>query len=202
MIDAILGDNVKARLLMPDGEYVKKDAVGPSLDSQEFFMEQAVKSEEEAALKKQNAPKREHVSAKAQQAAAPAPDAQPTCPSCGAPHDPAAKFCRKCGAQKARCDKTCNRRYTEQITPHVNRLKQERRFNIPNRRFCLVFYMYLILTCRLFYVLSVEAAVSDSLGDVLAVYHLRAVHVGYRSADLEYSAVSSCGQTHPVKHIL
>ena len=32
-----------------------------------------------------------------QQAAAPAPDAQPTCPSCGAPHDPAAKFCRKCG---------------------------------------------------------------------------------------------------------
>ena len=72
MIDAILGDNVKARLLMPDGEYVKKDAVGPSLDSQEFFMEQAVKSEEEAALKKQNAPKREHVSAKAQQAAAPA----------------------------------------------------------------------------------------------------------------------------------
>lgn len=72
MIDAILGDNVKARLLMPDGEYVKKDAVGPSLDSQEFFMGQAVKSEEEAALKKQNAPKREHVSAKAQQAAAPA----------------------------------------------------------------------------------------------------------------------------------
>ena len=72
MIDAILGDNVKARLLMPDGEYVKKDAVGPSLDSQEFFMEQAVKSEEEAALKRQNAPKREHVSAKAQQAAAPA----------------------------------------------------------------------------------------------------------------------------------
>ena len=39
--DAVLYDTVKARTLMPDGEYAKKDRLKNPLDSQQFFMERA-----------------------------------------------------------------------------------------------------------------------------------------------------------------
>ena len=44
IIDAVLNDTVKGRLLMPDGTYVKKEETGEPLDSQEFLMEQAEKN--------------------------------------------------------------------------------------------------------------------------------------------------------------
>ena len=39
--DAVLYDTVKARVLLPDGEYAKKDRLKNPLDSQQFFMERA-----------------------------------------------------------------------------------------------------------------------------------------------------------------
>lgn len=44
IIDAVLYDTVKARVLMADGVYVKKDKRRAPLDSQQFLMEQAVKN--------------------------------------------------------------------------------------------------------------------------------------------------------------
>ncbi len=54
IMDVVLCDNVKARLLTPEGVYVKKERTEPRLDSQEFLMEQAEKFADEAAAKSKN----------------------------------------------------------------------------------------------------------------------------------------------------
>lgn len=49
IIDAILSDTLKARVLMSDGVYVKKPIIDEPIDSQEFLMEQAEKNAASAA---------------------------------------------------------------------------------------------------------------------------------------------------------
>ena len=46
IIDAVQNDTVKARVLMADGEYVKKSETLPPLDSQQFLMDMAAKAAE------------------------------------------------------------------------------------------------------------------------------------------------------------
>ena len=56
IMDVVLCDNVKARLLTPEGVYVKKERTEPRLDSQEFLMEQAEKFADEAAANQKTVP--------------------------------------------------------------------------------------------------------------------------------------------------
>ena len=47
MLDVMLSDNVKARKMLNDGTYVKKEKIGEDLCAQEFFMKEALSAKSE-----------------------------------------------------------------------------------------------------------------------------------------------------------
>ena len=54
----MLSDNVKARVMQPDGTYAKRKITGKAIDSQAVFMEEAIEAAKTAGQKEKIQPKK------------------------------------------------------------------------------------------------------------------------------------------------